>query len=81
LPGHACRHRLPLRRRDQTEKKVIYERNGVDEYWIVDGQRKTVTVFRFGDTGYDAGKAFRSGAIRSRVLPRLRLSIAKLFAL
>src|SRR5882724_7387745 len=31
-------------RKDRTEKKDIYERNGVDEYWIVDPDRQNVTV-------------------------------------
>ena len=66
-------------RRDQTEKKDIYQRNGVDEYWIVDPHHKTVKVFHLGEHGYDAGQLFKSGAVRSRVLPKLRVSIEKLF--
>ncbi len=67
-------------RRDQTEKKIIYERNGVDEYWIVEPRAQTVTVFHLGEAGYDAGEMFKSGRVRSRVLPKLSVSIAKLFA-
>lgn len=62
-------------KRDQTEKKEIYERNGVDEYWIVDAQRKLVTVFSLREPGYGDGQMFRSGIVRSRVLARLRLSV------
>lgn len=67
-------------KRDQTEKKAIYERNGVDEYWMVDPRAKTVTLFHLGERGYGDGQAFRSGTVRSRALPRLRLPIEKLFA-
>lgn len=67
-------------KRDLTEKKSIYERNGVDEYWIVDPRRRAVTVFHLGKHAYDAGSIFNSGAVRSRVLPKLRVTIEKLFA-
>jgi len=68
-------------KRDQTEKKAIYERNRVDEYWIVDPRRKAVTVFYRGKQHYSPGQTFTRGTIRSRVLPKLRISIEKLFAL
>ena len=68
-------------KRDQTEKKAIYARNGVDEYWIVDPRRNAVTVFRLDKQGYDTGRTFTRGTIRSHVLPKLRISVAKLFAL
>lgn len=67
-------------RRDRTEKKKVYERNGVDEYWIIDPQRRTVTTFHLGRRGYDAGRTFSTGKIKSRVLPRLDLSVEDLFA-
>lgn len=66
-------------RRDQTEKKDIYARNGVNEYWIVDPARKQVTVFHLGKRGYGAGATFTAGPIRSRVLPGLDLSAKELF--
>jgi len=67
-------------RRDRTEKKDIYERNRVDEYWIVDPRQKSVTVFHLADARYDAGLVFRTGALRARVLPKLRLALDQLFA-
>lgn len=66
-------------RRDRTEKKALYAKNGVDEYWIVDPVHPAVTVFRLGSDGYDAGRTVIAGSVRSRVLPKLRLSVAKLF--
>jgi Uma2 family endonuclease len=67
-------------RRDRTEKKKVYERNGVDEYWIVDAQRRTVTVFHLTKRGYDDGQPFSAGKIKSRVLPKLDLSVEDVFA-
>jgi hypothetical protein len=64
----------------QAEKKEIYERNGVDEYWIVDPRGKAVTIFHLGERGYGDGQTFRSGILRSRALPKLHLSLGKLFA-
>jgi len=66
-------------KRDQTEKKDIYERNGVDEYWIVDPRSKAVTVFHLREQAYGNGQMFRGGIARSRVLPKLRLAVEKLF--
>ncbi len=68
-------------RRDRTEKKKTYERNGVDEYWIVDPERQTVTVFRLAKRGYEAGRTFATGKVKSRVLPRLDIAVADVFAL
>jgi Uma2 family endonuclease len=65
--------------KDRTEKKGLYEQNGVDEYWIVDPKQKTVTVFHLEPTGYDGGRTFRRGTIRSRVLPELRIRVGTLF--
>ena len=66
-------------RKDRVEKKSVYERNGVDEYWIVDPVRKQVTVFHLGKRGYGAGATFTAGPIRSRALPGLTLAAKELF--
>ena len=65
--------------RDRGEKKDLYEQGGVDEYWIVDSDHRAVTVFMAGPRGYGAGRTAIGGALRSRVLPKLRVSVAKLF--
>jgi Uma2 family endonuclease len=66
-------------RKDRIDKKCAYERNGVDEYWIVDPSRKQVTVFHLGKRGYAAGATFTAGPIRSRVLPGFVVSAKELF--
>lgn len=66
-------------KRDRTEKKALYEKNGVDEYWIVDGRHRALTVFSLGPRGYDPGRTVIAGNLRSRVLPKLRVSVIQLF--
>jgi len=66
-------------KRDRLEKKALYEANGVDEYWIVDGRHRAVTLFSLGPNGYDAGRTVIAGSLRSAVLPKLRVPVAKLF--
>lgn len=66
-------------RRDRTEKKALYEQNGVDEYWLLDPARKRVTVFAHSASGYGAGVVYSAGALRSPLLPGLRIALAALF--
>ena len=66
-------------RRDRTEKKKLYEANGVDEYWIVDPARRSVAVFHLGKQGY-AGRSIAEGKLRSRVLSRLDLQVEEIFS-
>lgn len=65
--------------RDRSEKKDLYEQNGVDEYWIVDSDHRAITVFTRGPRGYGAGRTAIGGTLRSRVLPKLRVALPKLF--
>jgi Uma2 family endonuclease len=71
----------PAARRDRTEKKEIYERNGVDEYWLVNPDRRDVTVFHLLDRRYDDGAVFMRGEIASQVLPGLALDVNEVFEL
>jgi Uma2 family endonuclease len=64
---------------DQVLKLALYEKAGVRGYWIVDGDRRSITVYR------RAGKAFAPAgpsqdlAFESAVLPGFRLDAAALF--
>ena len=55
--------------RDRGEKRRLYERQGVREYWIVDPAENRVDVYRFGP-GTGAGPTLRLGPERfGRRLP------------
>jgi Uma2 family endonuclease len=41
---------------DRGEKKAIYERNGVREYWLVDARARTLTAFLLRDGRFDGGR-------------------------
>ena len=67
--------------RDRVEKKRIYEVNGVDEYWLVDSDRREVMVLQLSAGRYGPAKRFRANQnLRSRVLSGLDLPIRLLFA-
>ncbi len=58
------------RRRDRIDKRGWYRRYGVREYWLIDAEARTVTVFLFGDTGRATRRTFKGRArVRSVVLP------------
>ncbi|HSE84179.1 MAG TPA: Uma2 family endonuclease [Thermodesulfobacteriota bacterium] len=67
-------------KRDRTEKKRIYETNGVDEYWIVDPDKREVTIFHLVEGQCDAGGRFSTRQkLRSRVLPGFEVPARTLF--
>ncbi len=66
-------------RRDRTVKREIYSASGVREYWIVDPERRQVTVYRRDATGYDRGTVVSSGAVASEVLGDLSLPLDEIF--
>lgn len=67
--------------RDRLEKKKIYEANGVEEYWLIDPDRREVMIFRLAKGKYSLGKRFRlTQNLRSRVLPGLEIRVRSLFA-
>lgn len=68
-------------RRARTEKKAVYERNGVAEYWIVDPAKKSVTVFSLRSGRYAPAHPIEAGRVRSHVLPGLRISVEQVFDL
>jgi Uma2 family endonuclease len=68
--------------RDETIKRTLYERAGVQEYWIVDPDIDVVRIYR------RAGKRFAPSVARSResgdvlttpLLPGLELPLARIF--
>ncbi len=68
------------RRRDLTVKRELYARFGVREYWIVDPKARSVTVLALSGDTYMQIPSGEDGAIQSRVLPGLTLTLAAVFA-
>jgi len=65
--------------RDRGEKKGIYERNGVREYWLVDPHASTLTAFTLKDARYGPAAPLNEGdRYRSPVLG-LELEVKTLF--
>ncbi len=54
---------------DLLEKKEVYERSGVKEYWIVDPKRKTFEIYTNSQEGFKLlSKAKGEGVVRSELL-------------
>jgi len=71
------------RRYDLVRKRALYERAGVQEYWVVDPGIDEVRVFR-AEAGRYAPAAVLAAetgdALSSPLLPGLTLPLAELFA-
>ncbi len=66
--------------KDRTEKRSVYEENGVEEYWIVDPKRKEVTVYHHSGRRFGRGKVFTvRDTLRSRPLPGFTLQVKETF--
>ncbi len=64
---------------DRGEKKAIYERNGVREYWLVDPRTRNMTVFVLRDARYDEGRVVsESERHESLVLSGLGFTVREL---
>lgn len=67
--------------RDRTEKKAIYEENGVEEYWIVDTKHREVAVYNLSGKRFGRGKVYTGrDTVRSRVLTGFTLLVKDVFA-
>jgi Uma2 family endonuclease len=72
------------RRRDETLKRDRYEQHGVQEYWIFDGSRKSIRIFRRAQgSGFGAATelAAASGQVLTTpLLPGLELPLREIFS-
>ena len=71
------------RRRDERLKRDLYARAGVREYWLVDPDRKEVTIYRRGTDAFDPPdrrSAAAGNRLTSLLLPGFEASLEKLFA-
>lgn len=67
--------------KDRTEKKALYEENGVEEYWIVDPTGQAVTRYHHSGRRFGRGKVFTvREVLRSRALPGFTLHVKEIFA-
>lgn len=68
------------RQRDYAEKLADYAEAGIAEYWIVDAERRLVTVFRLDGGRYVIHGEFGPGAMASSVLlPDFGIDVTALF--
>lgn len=67
------------RRNDLLTKRALYARIGVCEYWLVEPVTQTVTVLALEAGRYIEVPLAEVGAVRSRVLPGLHLTLHQVF--
>jgi Uma2 family endonuclease len=70
------------RKRDETIKRRLYERQGVAEYWVVDPELDVIRVYR--RAGESFGRALElaretDDALTTSLLPGLELPLASIF--
>lgn len=71
------------RRRDEIHKRKLYERGGVDEYWIVDGELELVKIYRRTASAFERVAELENendDAITSPLLPGFTLPLRDVFA-
>lgn len=65
---------------DRNTKFKLYERTGVNEYWIVDTKNQSIEVYGRQGSGYDLiSFAVEKGAVESSVLTGLSVEVAEVF--
>jgi Uma2 family endonuclease len=69
------------RHRDQTVKLDLYERRQISEYWIVDPEARSVTIYRLAGSRYTQPAVFSKDDARlsTPLLPGLELPLHRVF--
>ena len=70
------------RRRDETIKRKLYERCGVEEYWVIDPEIETIAVYRHAGNNYQRVLelvAERHDALTSSLFPGLSAPLTRIF--
>jgi Uma2 family endonuclease len=66
---------------DRKTKRVLYARHGVNEYWIVDPESRTVELFRLQQNAAAPARIFaETEVLVSELFPGLNISLAGIFA-
>ena len=71
------------RRVDEITKRKLYERCGVQEYWVVDPELDAIKVYRGGETAFAKVaelSAEREDALATPLLPGWSVPLVKVFA-
>ena len=69
-------------KRDCTIKRDLYERKGVCEYWIVDGSRDTIDIYRLKKDRFSKPERLREAdddVLVTDLLPGFELTLSELF--
>ncbi len=66
--------------RDLGDKRELYRTHGVPEYWFIDVEARTATVWTLTDGEYVTLPLNPDGQIRSRVLEGFTVDVARVFA-
>jgi Uma2 family endonuclease len=74
------------RRRDKGRKRAVYDREGVQEYWIVDPDARSITALRrpragAGLTGVITATAAGGDVLESPLFPGLHIPLREVFRL
>jgi Uma2 family endonuclease len=70
------------RRRDIVAKRDLYEKYGVEEYWIVDTEHQSVSIFRQSDGALtETGTFSKNERITSSILTRFQIVVETIFEL
>ncbi|MCP9492995.1 MAG: Uma2 family endonuclease [Pyrinomonadaceae bacterium MAG19_C2-C3] len=68
-------------RRDRIAKRQLYAKYGVEEYWVIDAQMRTLEVYRLRDALLDLIAMHAKGdTVTTALLPDWSMSIEELFA-
>lgn len=66
--------------RDQVAKLRVYHQTGVGHYWIVDPERRTLTVYRWTEEGYLAALSAQRGEnVRAEPFDAIEIPVGALF--
>lgn len=66
--------------RDRITKRQLYVKHGVKEYWIVDGESRTIEIYRQGPAGLEPDTVLSRGdRITSPLLPNFDCPVDSIF--